>query len=98
MSGACLFIFFSLLFDFCSGELQAAILLLGDDEDLADEGVVLVVEDARGIESLTLDARLEMQVNACRPACLPFKADWIACLKPLPYLDKIAGMVAIERL
>ena len=72
--------------------------MLGNDKDLTDEGIVLVVEDASRIEGLTLDARLEMQMYACRSACLPFQSYWIACLQPLPYLDKIAGMVAVERL
>ena len=98
MSGALFWVSFPLLFDFSGSEFQGAVLLLGDDEDLANEGVVGVVEDAGGIEWAALYARLEMQMYACRSACLTFQSHRVACLQPLPYLDKIAGMVAVERL
>ena len=57
-----------------------------------------MIEDAAGIECLTLDARLEMKVVACCPAGLPFQADGVTGLQPLAHLDKIAGVMAVERL
>ena len=49
-----------------------------------------MIEYKRRIESLTLDARLEMQMDACCPSCLPFKADRFTGLQPLPDFDEIA--------
>ena len=70
--------------------------MLGDDEDLAAKGIIIVVEDARGVEWHSVDASLKMQMDACRSARLPLKANRITRLKPLPLLYEIARMMAIE--
>ena len=87
-----------MLLDFCRREFQGAVLLLRYNKNLADKGVVRVVEDARGIERPASDSRLEMQMVASRTACMALQTHGIACLQPLPYLDQVARMMAIHRL
>ena len=57
-----------------------------------------MVEDAVRIERFASYARLEMQMVGRSSACSPLQADGVACLKPLPYPDKVARMMAVERL
>lgn len=80
------------------GEFQGAVLLFCDDEDLAAKGPVGMVVDALGVESLALDSDFKMQMVGRGTACASFYADGVARVQPLPYLDEVAGMVAIERL
>ena len=79
-------------------ELQGAVLLLRDNKDLPDEFARFVVEDACRIECLPLDARLEVEVVAGSSSCPAFYADRVARLEPLPNLDQIARVMAVERL
>lgn len=82
---------------FCR-EFQGAVLLLCDDKDLAKEGMIGVVEDARGIESFAFDSHFEMKMVGSSASRTPFYADRLTCLQPLSDLNKISGMMTVKSL
>ena len=55
-----------------------------------------MVEDSCRIKSLTLDARLKVEVVASGSACSALYANWVSRLQPLPYFYKITRVVTVK--
>ena len=84
------------LFYLFGGEFQGAVRLPRDYENLTAKGILVMVEDARGVKGSAFDPNLEMKMvggGSARPA---FYADRLTRLQPLANLDKVAGIVAVE--
>lgn len=60
--------------------------------------MAVVVEETGGVDALTVDARLEMQVLSSGTACATCQCNDVAGLDAVADLDKILGVVAIIRL
>ena len=60
--------------------------------------MAVVVEETGGVDALTVDACLEMQVFGSGTACATRQCNDVAGLDAVANLDKILGVVAIIRL
>ena len=60
--------------------------------------MAVVVEETGGVDALTVDARLEMQVLSSGTACATCQCNDVTSLDAVADLDKILGVVAIIRL
>ena len=73
------------------GGLNHAIL----GESVEAELVAVVVEETGGVDALTVDACLEMQVLSSGTACATCQRNDVTSLDAVAHLDKILGVVTI---
>ena len=76
------------------GRLYCAILA----ESVKTKLMAVVVEETGGVDALTVDACLEMQVLSSGTACATCQCNDVTSLDAVADLDKILGVVAIIRL
>ena len=80
------------------GDVYLSVLLLGEDHHLALDGVLGVVVDLGGVESLAAHAGFEMQVLGGGSACTSGERNRLSGLHPRTFLHQVAHVVAVGSL
>ena len=74
-----------------------AVPLTGAEQAIAMELTGGEIEDQVGIEMLTVEASLKMEMGGCGTSCTSRERNRLSCFDPIARLDQILGIMAINR-